>query len=69
MTTQEALTLMDREVQSINYQEGTLTIDSTPENGFKLFFITFDGQLAMKNEENRKNFKISFMVEGKVNYE
>eukprot|EP00347_Sterkiella_histriomuscorum_P002335 403368547 len=69
MQTQEAIVIMDQEVQTLNYQEGTLSIDSQPQDGFNLFYITFEGNLNLKNEPGQKRFKISFMVEGKINYE
>jgi hypothetical protein len=50
MGTEEALTIMDQEVAGIDSQETTLTIDYDPAGqGFSLFYITFEGNLFMKN--------------------
>ncbi len=50
MTTEEALTLMDHEVASIDSHEGSLSIDYDPNgHGFSLFYITFEGNLFMKH--------------------
>ncbi len=49
MTSQEALTLMDLEVQTLDYKEDTLSIDYDPNShGFSLFYITFEGSLFLK---------------------
>ena len=49
MNSQEALTLMDLEVQSLDWREDSLTIDYDPHfHGFSLFYITFEGSLNLK---------------------
>jgi hypothetical protein len=58
---------MDQEVVGISCDENSLSIESTPERGFSLFFITFEGTLSMKQRDNQtKRYKMSFMVEGTV---
>ena len=50
MGTEEALTIMDQEVAGIDSHENSLSIDYDPQGyGFSLFFITFEGNLFMKN--------------------
>jgi hypothetical protein len=70
MPTQEALMIMDKEVQMMNFSEPSLSIDSSAERGFSLFYITFEGDLSLWNNQSGSStkFKLSFMVEGKVNY-
>ena len=71
MPTQDALTLMDREVKTIYFQENTLTIDSNIDEGFNLFFVTYEGDLELRNNPNNQTsrFKISYMIEGRINFE
>ncbi|TNV80327.1 hypothetical protein FGO68_gene11568 [Halteria grandinella] len=90
MSTEEALLLMDQEVQGIDALEESLLIDYTPPthnqqisgsqgNGFSLFFITFEGNLYMKQhlsaaqeqvssqgKPNSRQYKVSFMIEGRL---
>lgn len=50
MSTESALTLLDLEVQAMEYHQDSLTIDYDPNiNGFSLFYITFDGSLHLKS--------------------
>ena len=63
MPTQEALILMDQEVDSLTYRPNSLSIDD--QQGFSIFFTTFEGSLTMKSNTQRA-YKLSFMVEGKV---
>ena len=66
MNTESALTLLDKEVQTMVCRQDSLTIDYDPSiNGFSLFYITFDGSLQLKNQM-QKLFKLSFMIEGKL---
>ncbi len=42
-------------------------IDYDPNNnGFSLFYITFEGSLNMKGTAETRQFKLSFMIEGKI---
>ncbi len=51
MNTEAALTLLDKEVQSIECRQESLSIDYDPNiKGFSLFYITFDGSLQLKNQ-------------------
>jgi hypothetical protein len=51
----------------MDHREETLVIDYDPNlNGFSLFYITFEGSLFMKNTPESKQFKLSFMIEGKL---
>ena len=53
MRTEDALILMDQEVQYIDAIESSLNIDYDPNaNGFSLFYVTFEGNLVMKNKSN-----------------
>ncbi len=68
MSTQQALMFMDQEVAQVTFEQDTLSIDAAPERGFSLFYVTFDGILQMKQQQNEimqdKRYKLSFMVEG-----
>ena len=51
MDTEQALTLLDLEVQLMECRQDSLTIDYDPNiNGFSLFYITFDGLLHLKSQ-------------------
>ena len=66
MTTPEALLLMDQEVAGIDARDGSLNIDYDETGaGFNLFYITFEGTLFMKSEPLPKQYKLSFMIEGR----
>ena len=79
MGTEEALTIMDQEVAGIDSHENSLSIDYDPQgHGFSLFYITFEGNLFMKNAADQvvnafyqtpmisKQYKVSFMIEGRL---
>lgn len=56
---------MDSEVKTMSVEESSLSIDSSSDKGFSLFFVTFEGSLQMKQEGSAdKRYKLSFMVEG-----
>ncbi len=66
MSTDSALTLLDIDVQAIDCRQDSLTIDYDPSlHGFSLFYITFDGNLYLKSQA-QKRFMLSFMIEGKL---
>jgi hypothetical protein len=67
MSTEDAILLMDKEVQGIEAKEESLLIDYNDPvvgSGFSLFYITFDGHLYMKACGNKRAFKMSFMIKG-----
>jgi len=65
LRTEDALLLMDQEVAGLEAYEPSLLIDFDA-GGFALFYVTFTGALYLKEPGATRQFKLSFMTEGKV---
>jgi hypothetical protein len=72
MLTQDALTLLDQEVQSLDYEESSLNIELVEEGCSPMIFIvTFEGNMHMSRGDSLsygaliRRFKISLMTEAR----